>query len=83
MSVLHDIEVRRVNRFTYDLFLGKQWGTWARVKQGRSSTWQMAGDPLPKPLLRDLHEILHPTMPVSYGQSVGEMLDNFVAMQER
>jgi len=83
MSVLHDIEVRRVNRFTYDLFLGKQWGTWARVRQGRSSTWQMAGEPLPKSLLRELHDVLHPTMPVSYGQTLGQMLFNFHAMENR
>jgi hypothetical protein len=81
--MLHSIEVRRINRFTYDLFIGTQWDDAVRVKQGRSSTYVVLGQPLPKPLLRDLHEILHPTMPITYGQTLGEMLDAFHAMQTR
>lgn len=81
--MLHNLEVRRINRFTYDVFIGAQWGTWSRVKQGRSSTYVLAGERLPKPLLNALHEVLHPTMPLTYGQTVGTMLDNFHAIQTR
>lgn len=81
--MLKNMEVRRINRFTYDVYTGTQWDGWSRVKQGRSSTYVVAGAPMPKGMLRDLHEILHPTMPITYGQTVGQMLDNFYAIETR
>ena len=77
------MELRRVNQYTYDCFIGNQWDTWSRVRQGRSSTFVMQGEKLPKPLLKHLHEILHPQMPISPGQSLDEMLFNNNAINTR
>ena len=36
--------IRRIDRNTYDVFVGKQWGTHSRIRQGRSSTFVLAGE---------------------------------------
>ena len=74
---MEHLEVRRVSKYVFDLFYGTQWDQWSRVKKGRSSTYVVQGQHLPKPELHRLHEILDPRMPITYGQSVDEMLFNF------
>lgn len=70
------LEIRRINKFTYDLFFGKGWDNWTRVHQGRSSTHRTHGEKLRKSVLKELDEVLAPNMPVTYGQTVEEMLHN-------
>ncbi len=76
-------EVRRLDRFTYDIFRGKGWDDHVRVHQGRSSTWRVSGGRISKPELRDWHDVLAPNMPVTYGQTVEQMLFNINAINVR
>lgn len=70
------IEARRIDRNTYDLFLGTQWSDWIRVRQGRSSTYRLAGMRVEHGLLKWLHEVLASNMPITYGQDMNTMLVN-------
>lgn len=76
-------EARRVDRFTYDLFRGKGWDNHVRVRQGRSSTYRLSGQRISKPELHDLHTVLAPNMPVTYGQTMEQMLLNINAINTR
>jgi hypothetical protein len=60
--------IRRIDRNTYDVFVGKQWGTHSRIRQGRSSTFVLAGEKLPYGFLKHLHNTLAFNMPINYGQ---------------
>jgi len=77
------IEARRIDRHTYDLFIGTGWDNWVRVRQGRSSTYRLAGEKISKPELRELDEILDPKMPITYGQTVNDMLVHINAINTR
>jgi hypothetical protein len=68
------IECRRIDAHVYDIFQGKQWDEWSRVRKGRSSTFVLAGNRLPHGLLKALDDILRPNMPITYGQDVETML---------
>ena len=68
-------EIRRVNHNTYDLFTGKQWDEHVRGHKGRSSSYCLVGW-LPHAILRQLHEILDSSMPINYGQSHEQTLNN-------
>jgi hypothetical protein len=70
------IEARRIDNNTYDLFLGTQWGDWVRVRQGRSSTYRLAGMRVGHDLLRWLHGVLARDMPITYGQDINTMICN-------
>jgi hypothetical protein len=62
------MDVRRVDRNTFDVFLGTQWDQHIRVRLGRSSIYRMSGIRLDRASMHQLEEILHPTMPITYGQ---------------
>lgn len=68
------IEARRIDRNTYDLFIGKQWGDWIRVRQGRNGTYRLAGMRVDHALLKWLHTVLAHNMPITYGQDMSTML---------
>ena len=70
------MEVRRVDGNTFDVFQGKQWGTWTRVRKGRSSAYRIAGERLSHAQLHELDSLLHPTMPIVYGQPQEQTLAN-------
>lgn len=70
------MEIRRVDHNTYDVFQGRQWGTWTRVRKGRNNTYALGGEKLPKALLKFLHDILAPNMPINYGQNLETTLHN-------
>ena len=72
--MLKNIEVRRVGPYLYDLFMDNQWDAWSRVRKGRSSTFVTAGAKLPHAVLKALDEVLHPIMPITYGQQLSTML---------
>jgi hypothetical protein len=74
------VEARRINRNTYDLFFGKGWDNHTRVKQGKMSTYRVGGNHISKPELKDLHDVLAWNMPITYGQTVDEMLNNVLAI---
>jgi hypothetical protein len=40
----------------------------------------VSGEKLPRQQLRELDEVLHPTMPITYGQTVDQMLVNYDAI---
>jgi len=68
--------IRRIDNNTYDVFTGKQWGTHTRVRQGRSSTFVLAGERLPYNFLKHLHGVLAPNMPINYNQPHEQTLTN-------
>lgn len=74
------MELRRIDNYTYDVFTGNGWNNCSRVRRGRSSTFVQQGEKLPKHTLKYLHDVLHPTMPITYGQTVDQMLNNFNAI---
>lgn len=69
-------EIRRINNNVFDCFFGKQWGTWVRVKKGRSSVYRIAGERISHTELHDLNQIIQPGMPISYGISQEVILKN-------
>lgn len=74
------MEFRRIDNNTYDVFLGTQWSSWVRVRQGRNGTYRLSGQWVDHNLLRELDSILAPNMPISYGQTAEEMLHNINAI---
>lgn len=71
-----NIEARRIDRNTYDLFLGNQWSDWIRVRQNRNGVYRVAGIRVDHSLLKWLAEVLAPNMPITYGQDMNTMLIN-------
>jgi len=77
------IEARRVDHNTYDIFFGKQWSDHARVRQGRSSTYRLSGMKVDHMTLKYLDTILAPNMPITPGQLLEEMVRNNNAITPR
>lgn len=77
------MDVRRIDHNTYDLFQGNGWDQHTRVRRGRESTFVVSGAKVPKQMLKDLHEVLHPRMPINYGQSFEVTMDNLAAIHGR
>lgn len=76
-------EIRRVTRNIYDVFSGKGWDNWSRLKQGRIGTFVQGGNRMTFSELRDWDEVLAPDIPITYGQPVEEMLFNINAINTR
>ena len=74
------MEARRLDRNTWDIFIGKQWGDWIRVRLGRTGFYRVAGMKVDHALLRDLGTYLAPNMPITYGQNMQTMLNNNLAI---
>jgi hypothetical protein len=72
-----DLELRRIDRYTYDVFMGNQWVDHTRVRQTRSGVRVISGNRLPYAVLKELNRVLHPSMPITYGQTVEQMLEVF------
>ncbi len=79
--MLTEIEARRIDKYTYDLFFGKQWGSWSRVRQGKNGVYRVAGEKVDHQTLKALNNILAPRMPITYGQDIGTMYRNNIAIQ--
>lgn len=75
------MEMRRVDNNTYDIFRGKGWDNWTRVRKGRSSTYGVTGMRVPHQTLKDLDQVLNPHLPICYGQSFEQTITNLEAMQ--
>ena len=75
------IEARRVDNRTYDLFLGTQWSDHVRVRQGRNGTYRVSGIKVDHSLLRWLDTVLAPNMPVTYGQDLNTMINNINSIE--
>lgn len=71
-----DIEARRVDKNTYDLFFGKQWSDHARVRQGKFGVYRVSGMKVDHETLKALDHILAPNMPITYGQDLETMFRN-------
>lgn len=74
------MEARRLDRNTWDIFVGKQWGDWIRVRLGRTGVYRVAGMRVDHALLRELDRYLAPDMPITYGQDMSTMLNNNLAI---
>jgi hypothetical protein len=70
------IELRRVSHNVYDVFAGTGWGWHSRVKRGKHDTFVMFGVRIPKHILKDLHQVLHPTLPITPGMTLEQTLSN-------
>ena len=71
-----NMEIRRVSPYIYDVFHGNQWSTHSRVRQTKRNTYVVSGEKMGHAELRNLHEILHPTMPINYGLTVEQTLEH-------
>lgn len=76
------LELRRVDHNTFDLFQGKGWNNWTRVRKGRSSTFGVAGQRIPHGLMRELDGVLHKFFPINYGQDLAVTVHNLQALKE-
>jgi hypothetical protein len=74
------MEARRIDRNTYDIFYGKGWDNHVRIRQGRESTYRIGGGRITHPELKELNEVLAPNMPITYGQTMQQMLHNVDAI---
>lgn len=71
------MEIRRLDRNTYDVFFGNQWTDWVRVRQARSNTYVIGGSiKVGHSELRHLHNVLAPNMPINYGQRIEDTIRN-------
>jgi len=69
-------EIRRVDHNTYDVFIGKQWADWARVRVGRSSAFVLQGMRLPYGFLKHMKTVCASNMPINFGQDHETTLRN-------
>lgn len=69
-------EARRVDRNTYDIFFGTQWSDHIRVRQNKHGTYRVSGIKVDHQTLRELDRYLAPNMPITYGQTMQQMLHN-------
>ena len=74
-------EARRIDHNTYDIFMGTQWSSWIRVRQGRQGTYRLAGQRVDHQVLKELDTLLAPNMPVNYGQDMHTTMHNCMAIQ--
>ena len=77
------IEARRIDNNTYDLFLGKQWTDWIRVRQGRNGVYRLAGMRVDHGLLKWLNTVLARDMPITPGMDMNTMINRINAMETR
>jgi len=68
--------IRRIDKYTYDLFTGTGWDQWVRVRKGRSSTFRLAGEHISHGMLKWLDSFLSPSFPINYNQPLQETLVN-------
>lgn len=69
-------EIRRVSGNVFDVFYDNGWNAWTRVRKGRSFCHVIGGRRLPHREMKHLNDILHPTMPIVYGQPQETTLNN-------
>jgi hypothetical protein len=65
--------VVQVNKTTFDVFEGKQWGhgvepnsSWSRLRSGRNGVYVAKGRSLPYALVRALAGAINPTLPTQH-----------------
>lgn len=74
-----NVEARRIDRNTFDLFFGNQWSSWTRVRCGRNGLYRIAGEKVDHATLRELEGMVAHDMPITYGQSVQRTFHNWNA----
>lgn len=74
-------EARRVDRNVYDIFFGTQWSDHIRVRQTRHGTHRVSGMRVDHGTIKEINDYLAPTMPITYGQTMQDMLRNNLAIQ--
>jgi hypothetical protein len=75
-------EARRVDNNTWDIFFGTQWSDHVRVRTGRTGVYRVGGMRVDHSTLKYLENYLAPNMPITYGQSMEQMLSNNLAIVE-
>lgn len=55
-----DFQVMRVARNVFDVFQGKQWGTWSRLRAGRNGVYVANGERLSYDTTRQLAASIDP-----------------------
>jgi hypothetical protein len=57
---VNEFAVVRLNRSTFDVFQGKQWGDWSRLRSGRNGVYVAKGRSLPHAVTRALASAIDP-----------------------
>jgi hypothetical protein len=70
------MEIRRVDRNTFDVFLGTQWDQHIRVRAGRSSLYRVSGLRVDRGVFNEIESLIHPNMPINYTQPQTQTLAN-------
>lgn len=52
--------VQRVSRNVFDVFQGKQWGTWSRLRSGRNGVYVAQGERLSHATTKQLAASINP-----------------------
>lgn len=84
-----NIEARRVDRNTFDIFIGKQWSSHIRVRCNKQGLYRVSGmrlgsvvqednqtEKVDHNFLKRLNNIVAPNMPITYGQDMDTMYHN-------
>ena len=58
-----EFQVNRLNKNTFDIFEGKQWGSWTRLRGGKNGVYIADGLKLPRPLVRAVAGKINPKLP--------------------
>lgn len=59
---MNEFFCKRVGYNTFDIFQGKQWGSWSRIRAGRNGVYVARGLPLPHALVKALAEQVNPRL---------------------
>ena len=57
-----EFNVIRAGYNIFDVFEGKQWSSWSRLKSGRHDVYVAAGDRLPHPVTKALAAAINPKL---------------------
>ena len=66
--------VRRLDHNTFDVFTGTGWDNHTRIRVGRSSTYRIGGQHLPRQEFHEITPLLAPNMPITYGKEQEQTL---------
>ena len=74
------MEVRRVSGNVFDVFLGRQWSDWVRMKVTRHGAFRIDGLKVDHQLRKEISDLLNPYMPIVYGQDQRITLANCLSI---
>ena len=63
---MNEFYVRRVNQSTFDVFEGKQWGSWSRLKGNHFGVYVQKGIRQPHSVVKALTSMINPGLEAQF-----------------